>query len=184
MTMNYLTDLFKSAQEHQQIAIFIGLATVMLLLLVYMFVKSMFSSPASARSTTAKTPAVAVPVAQALHKLQAATQEGSVIFQQLHDAMAEKDLLIAEKQLYIEKLAKQEADLQAQLKQGFSPAEAVEKQYRGQVSALQAQLARAGQGRFWGGLFTGVLLTALLVAAYVAYLKIGKGIDLSNLLVF
>jgi septal ring factor EnvC (AmiA/AmiB activator) len=182
--MNSLTDLLKSAQENPQIAIFIGLATLVLILLFYMFIKSMFAGPVTTPAPLATAQAMGAPINKTLEKLQAASQEGSLILRQLQDNLAEKDLLIAEKQKYIDKLAQQEAELQAQLKQGFSPAEAVEKQYRGRVDALQAQLTRAGRGRFWGGWFTGFLSALVLVAAYLAYLKIGKGLDLAPLLAF
>jgi hypothetical protein len=174
--MNSFTDLFKTAQDNPQVAIFIGLALLVLLLLFYMFIRSFFSGAPSAQPRTGAH-AAAVPVDQTLAKLQAASQEGNAVLQQLADALAQK-------QQQVDLLAKQEGELQAQLKLGFAPAEAVEKKYQAQVAALQAQVARAGRGRFWGGWFTGFLVALVLVAAYVAYLKIGKGLDLAPLLAF
>jgi hypothetical protein len=174
--MNSFADLFKTAQDNPQVALFIGLALLVLLLLFYMFIRSFFSGPPSpAAQPSAGAPLV--PVDKALAKLQAASQEGNAVLQQLNDALAQK-------QQQVDLLAKQEGELQAQLKLGFAPAEAVEKKYQAQVAALQAQLASAGRGRFWGGWFTGFLVALVLVAAYVAYLKIGKGLDLAPLVAF
>jgi hypothetical protein len=175
--MNSFADFFKTVQDNPQIALFIGLALLVLLLLFYMFIRSFFSgAPSSVAQPGAGAP-MAVPVDKALAKLQAASQEGNAVLQQLNDALAQK-------QQQVDLLAKQEGELQAQLKLGLAPAEAVEKKYQAQVAALQAQLARVGRGRFWGGWFTGFLVALVLVAAYVAYLKIGKGLDLAPLVAF
>nr|MCU0449713.1 hypothetical protein [Bernardetiaceae bacterium] len=160
--MDVITDLLKMAQQQQQVAIFIGLAAFVLLLLVAMFIKSL-RRPAPAKNAPLAKAVAPVAVAQTLEKLQTASAEGHQVLARLQEEISEKDRLIAEKRKYIDDLAKQEADLQGHIRQAeATPTGTMEQRHQRQLRALEDQLLATKRARFWGGLVLGWLLALVM----------------------
>jgi septal ring factor EnvC (AmiA/AmiB activator) len=182
--MDVITDLLKIAQQQREVAIFIGLAALVLLLLVVMFVKSLRRpTPAAAKTAPLARAAAPVAVAQTLEKLQTVSAEGHQVLARLQEEISEKDRLISEKRKYIDDLAKQEADLQAHIRQAeATPIGTVEQRHQRQLRALEDKLIGAKRARFWGGVMLGWLLALLMGGGYLAYLRYAKQVDLSALL--
>ncbi|MCS7019984.1 MAG: hypothetical protein RMJ87_13330 [Cytophagales bacterium] len=169
--MRTFNQLLRLAQENQEVAVFMVIAAFLILLIIYLLIRSIFSPRRSTSVPT--TPPAYVPVAELATQLRQVAQQALVVLEQLEQSIAEKDRSISEKQQYIESLNAQIRQLQEQITTaGAAPvvSRSERQTYEQKISDLQKNMQSKATSKWWGGFVWGILLALLAAAGTYAYL--------------
>lgn len=164
--MGTFNQLLRLAQENKEIALFTALAVLLLLLMVYLLIRSIFS-PRRTASPPSVPPAY-VPVAELAAKLRRAAEEIPPVLQQLQQTLEEKDRAVNEKRQYIEALDAQIKQLQEQIgAAGASPvlSKSEKELYERKITELQKAVRKKAAINWRQGFVWGAVLTLLAAAA-------------------
>jgi len=164
--MGTFNRLLRLAQENQEVAIFMALSAFLILLMIYLLIRSIFSP----RRIVHSPPALPtyVPIAEAAARLHKMSEELPVVLQQLHQSIEEKDRIITEKRQYIESLDAQIRQLQEQISAagGIPLISANEKSaYEQKITVLQQTVKQKARSNWWWGFWWGIAVALLVVAS-------------------
>ncbi|WP_250632523.1 hypothetical protein [Rhodoflexus caldus] len=163
--MGTFNQLLRLAQENREVALFMAFSVFLILLMIYLLIRSIFSPRRTVQPPPA--PPTYVPVAEAADRLHKMSEELPTVLRQLHQSIEEKDHAITEKRQYIESLDAQIKQLQEQISAtGNAPVlSASEKSaYEQKITTLQQTMKQKARSNWWWGFGWGITLTLLVVA--------------------
>lgn len=168
--MGTLNQLFRLAQDNREVAVFMVLSGFLILLMIYLLIRSIFSPRRVVQAPPP--PPVYLPVAEAAARLHRLSEELPALLGQLHTAIEEKDRAVNEKRQYIETLDAQIRQLQEQIgAAGHVPALAAGEKatYEQQIADLRKTLRQKARSNWWQGFVWGIILT--LLAGTALYIR-------------
>ncbi|WP_448520626.1 hypothetical protein [Rhodoflexus sp.] len=169
--MGTLNQLIRLAQENREVAIFMALSVFLILLMIYLLIRSIFA-PRRVVAPPAPLPTY-VPVAEAAARLHRMSEELPAVLRQLYESIEEQDRAITEKRQYIEMLDAQIRQLQEQISAtGQAPvvSQGERTAYEQQLTDLRQTVRRKSRSSWWWGFAWGVTLVLLIAAAIYIYL--------------
>jgi hypothetical protein len=169
--------------ENQNVAIFVGIGFLLLILLIYLFLRNIFSKDSTDYVETSRNqnlsmdlqkrlniPAIIAEedLANYVERLQLLSIEGTAIARKLETQVAEKGQEIKDMESYLEQLQTQEESLKGALEEaGVAPVPLLNAV---RYAALQQKAKRKATVMLWTGLLLGILLGIVALAAYAYFI--------------
>lgn len=167
--------------ENQTVVIYVGVGFIFLILLIYLFLRAIFSQDSAEyidktyRKDVDLRKKVNVPdiisdedLTNYVDRLQLLSTEGTVIAKKLEQQVSEKGKEVEHMNSYMEQLRSQEETLKNTLQEaGIEPVPLLNAV---RYAELQRKANRKATMMLWSGLFLGILLGVVVLGAYVHFI--------------
>ncbi len=176
-----IQDFRNLLSENQTIVIYVGVGFLFLILLIYLFLRTIFSQDSAEyidktyRKDVDLQKKINVPdiisdedLTNYVERLQLLSTEGTVIARKLEQQVAEKGKEVIDMDSYMEQLRSQEATLKNTLQEGGI--EPVPLLNAVRYAEIQRKANRKASIMLWSGLFLGLLLGVVALGAYVQFI--------------
>ncbi len=167
--------------ENQTAAIYVGICFLFLILLIYLFLRAIFSQDTADyidktyRKDVDLQKKINIPdiisdedLSNYVEKLQLFSTEGTIIAKKLEQQVSEKGEELTAMKKYIEQLQSQEETLKNTLQEaGVEPVPLLNAV---RYAEMQRKANRKASIMLWSGLFLGILLGVVALGAYVQFI--------------